>query len=238
MSAPSPTTGDAGGGASNGAAQKSTNKNNPGNVMGCVPTHWDRQLPAAIGSVAKTMEDTKTPAELRAEATVFHQLLGIQQSDMRYLNGDESFFTALVLVPDLKKVKVIYRLGMVTTGIGHVSTASGKLLALFGEGWGVLGPTQFIVLDAQLRVKTEPLSLTLAEESTVFGLGNHTVEQQVAMVSNVQDKANVLRMAAIPAYLVWYGFSKDLDAVMFYERLMIASMIPTCTLMPWRSFEH
>ena len=127
---------------------------------------------------------------------------------------------------------------MVTTGIGHVSTASGKLLALFGEGWGVLGPTQFIVLDAQLRVKTEPLSLTLAEESTVFGLGNHTVEQQVAMVSNVQDKANVLRMAAIPAYLVWYGFSKDLDAVMFYERLMIASMIPTCTLMPWRSFEH
>ena len=99
------------------------------------------------------MEATKTPAELSSEAAVFHQLLGMQQSDMRYLNGDDSFFTALVFLPDSNKFKVIYGLGMSTAVIGHVSEVSGKLLALFGEGGGFLGPAQSIVLDAQLRVK-------------------------------------------------------------------------------------
>ena len=69
---------------------------------------------------------------------------------MRDLNGNDSFFTALVLVPDSNKVKVIYGLGMGTTGIGHVLAVSAKLLALFGEGGGVQGPVQSIVLDAQL----------------------------------------------------------------------------------------
>ena len=72
---------------------------------------------------------------------------------MRDLNGDEYFFTALVLLPDSNKFKVIYGIGMGTAVIGHVSTVSGKLLALCGEGGGVLGPAQSIVLDAQLRVK-------------------------------------------------------------------------------------
>ena len=55
---------------------------------------------------------------------------------MRDINGDDSFFTALVLVPDSNKVKVIYGLGMGTAGIGHISAVSGKLLALLGEGGG------------------------------------------------------------------------------------------------------
>ena len=96
MSAQGPATGDAGGGAGDGEAKQSANKNNPGNVLGYVPTHRDRQIPAAIGSVAKSMEATKTRAEIRTEATSFHQFLVTQQSDMRNLNGDDSFFTALV----------------------------------------------------------------------------------------------------------------------------------------------
>ena len=194
MSAPGPATGDAGGGADDGAAQQSANNNNPGNRLGYVPTHWDRQIPAATGRVAKSMEATKTPTELRTVATAFRQFLVTQQSAMRDLNGDDSFFTSLVSVPESNKVKVIYGIGMVTALILHVSAVSGKLLSLFGEGGGVLGPAQSIVLNAQLRVKTELLNLTLAEVATVFGLGNHTVEQQVARASNVQDKSNVLRM--------------------------------------------
>ena len=219
MSVPGPVTGDAGGGAGGGAAQKSANKNNPVNLLGYVPTHWDRQIPEATGSVAKSMEATKTPAELRIEATALHQLLVAQQSGMKYLNGDESFFIALFSVPDSNKVKVIYVLGMGTAVIGHVSAVSVKLLYLFGKG-GVLGPAQPIVLDAQLQVKTELLNLTSAEVATVFGLGNHTVEQQVVRAINAQYKANVLRMAAIPAYLVWDGFNMDLYAAMVYERFM------------------
>ena len=75
MSVPGPKTGDAGGGEGDGAAHQITNNNNPGNVLGYVPTHWDRQLPAETGGITKAMEDTKTPAELRTETTSFHSLL-------------------------------------------------------------------------------------------------------------------------------------------------------------------
>ena len=185
MSAPGPATGDAGDEADDGAALQGENNNNTGDVLGYVPTNWDRQLPAATGSVEKAMEYTKTTAELRADATSFRQLLVTQQSDTRDINGNDSFFTALVSVPDSNKVKVIYRLVMGTAGIGHVSEVSGKLLALFDKGGGVLGPTQFVVLDAQLRVKMELLNLTSAEVATVFRLVNHTVKQQVARESNI-----------------------------------------------------
>ena len=81
--------------------------------------------------------------------------------------------------------------------------------------------------------------------ATVFELGNHTVEQQVARARNVQDKANVLRMAAIPAYIVWDRFNKDLDAAMVYERLMdcqhdshmrthALAFLRTCMIGMWR----
>ena len=164
---------------------------------------------------------------------------------MKYLNGDESFFIALFSVPDSNKVKVIYVLGMGTAVIGHVSAVLGKLLSLFGEGGGVLGPAESIVLDAQLRVKKELLNLTSAEVATFFGLRNHTVKQQVARARNVQDKSNVLRMAAIPAYIVWDRFNKDLDAAMVYERLMdcqhdshmrthALAFLRTCMIGMWR----
>ena len=59
---------------------------------------------------------------------------------MRDLNGDDSFFTELVSVPDSNTVKVIYGLGMGTAGIGHVSAVLGKLLALLGKGEGSWDP--------------------------------------------------------------------------------------------------
>ena len=187
----------------------------------------------------------KIPAELRSEATAFHQLLVTEQSGMRYLNGDDSFFTVLVSVRDSNKVMVIYGLGMGNAGIGHVSAFWGKLLAHFSEGGGFLGPAQSILSDAQLRVKTELLNLTSAEVATVFELGNHTVEQQVARASNSKDKANVLRIIPIPAYLVWNGLNKDLDAAMVYERLIdcqhdshmrthALAILKTCMIGMWR----
>ena len=65
MYAPGHKTGDAGGGSGDRAEQQSAKNSNTGNVLGYVPTHWDRKLSAATGSVAKAMEATKTQAELR-----------------------------------------------------------------------------------------------------------------------------------------------------------------------------
>ena len=64
-------------------------------------------------------------------------------------------FTVLVAVPDFHKVKVIYSLGISTAGVGQILPSTGKLLALFGEGGGILELTQALLLDARMREKWE-----------------------------------------------------------------------------------
>jgi len=58
-----------------------------------------------------------------------------------------------VAVLDSHKVKVVYGLGIGTAGIGQFSPIGGILLILFGEGGGVLGLVQALLLDARIREK-------------------------------------------------------------------------------------
>jgi len=116
-----------------------------------IATHYDGQLPAPTDVVAKAVQAKMSPEVQRTQAGDFFRFIHSMQSDLRDLNGDDKFFTALVSVPDTNKVKVIYRLGIGTAGIGQVSTVAGKLLTLFGEGGGALGSAQFIMLEATIR---------------------------------------------------------------------------------------
>ena len=111
-------------------------------------------------------------------------------------------------------------MGFGTAGIGQASSISGKLLALYGEGGGVLGPAQAIVLESTLRTQVRIKNLTEAEVEAVFQSGTHKVDAMVQQASNVNGEEIMMKIAPIPAYLVWNGFDKDLDAAMVYERLM------------------
>ena len=184
-------------------------------------THYDGQLPAPTGVVAKAVQAKLSPEDQRAQAGDFFEFILSMQSDLRDLNGDDKFFTALVSVPDTNKVKVIYGLGIGTAGIGQVSAVAGKLLALFGEGGGALGPAQSIMLEATIRNQVEIKNITTEEVAVVFRGGAHVVDRPVMKAQAVQGTENtVMKIAPIPAYLVWDGFDKDLDAAMIYERLM------------------
>ena len=106
-----------------------------------ISTHCACQLPAGTGQTAKKHDAKKsTPAQQRAQASAFYNFFKNPQNDNRDLDRDDStVFNALASIPDSNLVKVVYGMGIGTPYIGQVSPITGKLLALFSEGGGVLG---------------------------------------------------------------------------------------------------
>ena len=145
-----------------------------------VVTYYTGQLLAAQQKVARLLNARAIPWEQRTQAQAFFEFLENPQNDLQDLNGDDStVFTALVAVPDSHKVKVIYGLSIGTAGIRQISPIARKVLLLFGEGGGILGPAQALLLDADITRKCEMKNLTKEETTTVFESGQHTVDQQV-----------------------------------------------------------
>ena len=77
-----------------------------------------------------------------------------------------------------------------------------------------------IVLPDDIQAKYNVRSLTDAVILAAFQGGNQAVDQPVARASAVPNKHDIMRIAPIPAHLVFDGFNTDLDASMVYERLM------------------
>ena len=185
-----------------------------------IATHYTGQLPAAQGEVAKTLEAASDAAAQRVLASTLHHFLDDGTSDLRDLNGDVAQFTALICVPETNLVKVIYGLGIGTAAIGQVSPLANRLLALFGEGGVTLGPAQTLVLESTMRNKARVKCIPAAAVQTVFTAGNVAVNAPVLGAIVVIEEAETMKIAPIPAYLVYDGFEQDLDAAMVYERLM------------------
>ena len=203
-----------------GGTPEAGNPPPPGGApQGYVATHYTGTLQAATGCIAKEFAKV-TLMEQRRVATTLHTFLADPQSDLRDLNGDQTPFTAMISVPGTHKLKILYGLGFGTSGIGQVSPIAKRLLALFGEGSAIMGPAQVISLDPAIRAEARVLNLTDAEIQTVFQTGNHLVDQKVEKANNVTNHADILRIAAIPTYLVYDGFNTDLDAAEVYERVM------------------
>ena len=78
------------------------------------------QLPSAQGKVTKALDTRATTGEQRTHAQAFFDFFDNPQNDFRDLNREgNTVFTAMVVVPDSHKVKVIYGLGISTAGIGR-----------------------------------------------------------------------------------------------------------------------
>jgi len=114
----------------------------------------------------------------------------------------------------------VYGVRIGTVGIGQISLIAGKLLALFGEGGGILGPAQALLLDTTVTRNEEMKNITPAQIATVFQSGQHTEDQQVLRASAVNTMHHIMKIAPIPAYFVWDGFNQDLEAAQVYEQLM------------------
>ena len=57
------------------------------------------------------------------------------------------------------------------------------------------------------------------EVTTVFQGTNHIVDQPVKRASAINDEVKIMKIAPIPAYMVWDGSNQDLNAAMVHERV-------------------
>jgi len=113
-------------------------------------TFYTGHLPAPTGEVGQFINRTVSTAGLKDRAEACFNFLNDPISDLRDLNGDNTIFTAIIMVPGTQKVKVIYGMGRGTAQIGQVSPVANKMLALFGEGGADLGTPQVIVHRSEI----------------------------------------------------------------------------------------
>ena len=86
---------------------------------------------------------------------------------------------AMVSVPGMHKLKLLYGIGYVTTGIRQGFPIANKFLALFGKGSATMGPEQVIMLDYSICTHIWAINPTDAEIQAVVNPGQHIPYQKI-----------------------------------------------------------
>ena len=181
------------------------------------PVIYDGTLPAAIGPVATLLQE-ETNASHIERATTFYNFLANPDNQLIELNGDNTPLTALIYIPNTKMVRLLYGFGIGTSGIGQTSPVDGNILSMYGESDLQLGPPSVMMLPRTLREIQEVKVMTDMQLTTALNVPNynHPLLQAIA----VQTTQNLMKLAPIPAWLVFDGFESDLDAAALYERVI------------------
>jgi len=178
---------------------------------------WDGALPAADGEVALQFAKT-TPADQIEFTTKVYTFLLDPNANPLTLNAETRPLAAMLSLPDSNLVRLVYSLGYGASGIGDSSPTDRKFLVLSGEGGAAIGSPQVFTLPSTITdiqaVKCPTLPITLASLS---------VEKNSwyrAKANDVTTTFELMKIAPIPAYLVFDGFNKDLEAETVLERLL------------------
>ena len=180
----------------------------------------DDAPPAPNGQIAKFF-NASSPEKQWADAEAFYAFLKENKNPL-CLNIGVKLLKALIIVPGLSKIDLIYGLGYGTVDIGKDSPIADKYLCLHGEGSTDLGPPDLRIFPNSLMESVNALTPTddevqhaLTTKGAAYGV--HLIAPR--LVAN-DHKEKLLRIAPIPPYFVYDAFEKPLDAAMIYERLL------------------
>ena len=183
-------------------------------------------LPNATGDIAKSFANT--PLELqRNNAIALYEYLWNQQEITR-VNVGKPLMTALVSIPNTCQIKVVYGLGYGTAGLGQTSQINDKFIMLHGEGNNTdIGYPDVLMLDTNIRKQSKvlnPSDAIIQELLTTKGekFGNHLLPPRTTNTTK-----NIMNIAPIPAYLIYDGFEKELNAADIYERILQETAHPS-----------
>ena len=122
---------------------------------------------------------------------------------------------------------MLYGFGIGTSAIGTTSPIDGNLLAMYGESDPQLGPPSAINLPHTMRDSHDVKVMTHHQLHTALATAdyNHPLLQPIA-VTTTQP---LMKLAPIPAWLVYDGFEGDVDVTELYERIHVTSTGTTAT---------
>jgi hypothetical protein len=176
-------------------------------------------LPAAIGNVPSILNDISVEDQ-RLQCTQFYNFLQEDSPDLLKLNEDIIPRTALISIPRSSKVMLVYGIGRGASPIGTTSNIDGQYLLLTGDAGRELGAPQPIVIPTNLHESDETAAMTHAQFSTTITTKGAQYTYPLLQRVAVTNQVNIMRIAPIPAYLVYDGFTSNLDAAEIYERVL------------------
>ena len=176
-------------------------------------------LPGPDGSVPSSFINV-TPLKQRTDAEDLFNFLNTEDRHLLELNGDDTPRVALISIPETKMVRVVYSVGMGSSGIGRANALSNKILMLTGDGDIDIGPPTPLTLPASVVNFNEVLTMTQEQFCEKLTTKGATYTYPLLAGNKVRDTKIIMQIAPIPPYLVLDGFNKDLDAAEVYERLL------------------
>ena len=176
-------------------------------------------LPPAAGSVPGVLHATAAD-DLRKQAIEFYSFLTTPGVTLSSLNADFTPRVALVQIPRTKMVRVVYSPGFGMRGLGGASPIDDKVLVLTGDGNATSGPPTQMMLPPSVVDVIDVHRMTLAQFSEKLTAQGDTYAYPLAPRSQCTTTSSILRIAPIPAFVVFDGFHHDLDAADVLERIL------------------
>ena len=182
--------------------------------------HTAGGLPEPTTAVGTALADIGRDAQ-REQAAALYTFLTGDTSPLLRLNEGDQVQVALVNVPKTKYVKVVYALGVGTSPIGGMaSQIDDKILLLHGDGGPDIGPPQTLCVEKAAAASEEVWVMSEEQFTTTITTKGPDYSHPLIMRNAVLTSKTILKLAPLPAYLVYDGIDEDLDAALVLERVM------------------
>ena len=180
---------------------------------------FDGTLPGPSDKVPTVLHQTNFETQ-RKLAKDLYEFLSEDEASKLELNTDTSPRVALINIPLTQKVRVVYSMGFGSKGIGATSKVANKFLFLSGDGGPDSGTPTPIVLGSHAGDLRDVYTMTHEQFVARITTKGKNYTYPLLPRKSVTNTESIMMIAPIPAYLVYDGFTEDLDAADVYERLM------------------
>ena len=183
------------------------------------PVLFTTPLPIAIGDIATIFASTPINAQQNNATALYNYLW--QEQEITRVNVGRPLMTALVAIPNTSKVKLIYGLGYGTAGIGQTSPIDNKFVMLHGEGNNTdIGYPDVLMMNTNIRKQTDIINPSDTEIKQLLTTKGENFGNFLTPPCLITTTKLLMNIAPIPAYLVYDGFEKELNAGEIYERIL------------------
>jgi hypothetical protein len=144
-------------------------------------------------------------ATQQAEATEYFNFVTNPVSNLLELNSDDVIHTAIIGIPNLSLVKILYSGRLGSSGIGRTSPDDGKFLFLYGDGGPDIGAPSSMSLPTSIREIKKIVVMTDDQCSTKLTEKGANFQWPLLTRDKVTMEEEIMRIAPLPPYM----FSKD-----------------------------
>jgi hypothetical protein len=191
----------------------------PGAAGGHTNVISDGTDPVPTALVALQMHNTDKDTQLQ-QAQEYFDFLTNTTSNLLELNSDNVVRAAMISIPNSYNVKILYSSGIGASGIGRTAAEDGKFLFLCGDGGHDVGPPSSISLPQTMCATQRIAVMTETQFTTKLTEKGRDFTWPLLTKDKVTTDQLIMQLAPIPPFVVYDGFTADINAALIYERLM------------------